>query len=40
MVFLTFGAMSENNLLGFDSHFKFKHDVDGINYKACIMSFL
>lgn len=33
-----FGEMSENNLLGFDSHLKFKHDACGINYKAFIVS--
>lgn len=31
MVCLPFAEMSENNLLGFDSHFKFKHDAHGIN---------
>lgn len=40
MVSLPFVKMSENNLLGFDSHFKFKYDACGINYKAFIVSFL
>lgn len=37
---LPFIELTKNNLLGFNSHCKFKYDAHGTNYKAFIVSFL